>query len=554
MSDGRNYETVQQRLVPAMQDVTTVGDVLGVAASEWGDAEYMTYAPSGESFSFEGVHRRTNRIANALTEIGVREGDRVGLYLTNSPEFVFSIFASAKAGAIESPINWKYREREMLHAIESAEISTIIAEPVSDMVDVLLAAADDADPLERVVMTGERRFEEVRELSTVDSYRLSDLTDTATDATPSIDRGYTDPVGILYTSGTTGLPKPTVLTNKSLLLAAKSMLGVPFDSDDVNYNPYPLFHVNNQCYSMLMSAIHGSPYVLSDGFSASQFWEDVTENDVTSFNLIGGVPKILDSRFSATDIPPNDLQFGLGPISTELWEHFEETFDLTVIQLYSQTESPTLFVNYPDPTQVTIGAFGKPMFPDLGHEAWVEDEDGNTCSPGKKGELVRTDPGSMQGYWKQPEKTEETLRNGATYSGDIVRRDEDGYFYYLDRKKFMVRRSGENISAQEVENVIDEHPAISESAIIPVPDDFRGEEVKAIVQRLDADVDERDVVLQVARHLAPYKTPRYIEFVDEFPRTPTERIQRVQLAEKAAERDSHGWDREVHFPDWREQL
>lgn len=554
MSDGRNYETVQQRLVPAMQDVTTVGEVLDIAASEWGDAEYMTYAPTGESFTFEDAHRRTNRIANALTEIGVSEGDRVGLYLTNSPAFVFSIFASAKAGAIESPINWKYREREMTHAIESAEISTIIAEPDDDMVDVLLAVADDADPLERVVMTGEHRFEEVQELATVDSYLLSDITSTVTDATPSIDRDYEDPVGILYTSGTTGLPKPTVLTNKSFLLAAKSMLGVPFDSDDVNYNPYPLFHVNNQCYSMLTSALHGSPYVLSDGFSISQFWEEVTENDVTSFNLIGGVPKMLDSQFAAEEIPPNDLQFGLGPISTELWEHFEEKFDLTVIQLYSQTESPTLFVNYPDPTQVAIGAFGKPMFPDLGHEAWVEDEEGNTCGPDEKGELVRTDPGSMQGYWKQPEKTEETLQDGKTYSGDIVRQDEDGYFYYLDRKKFMVRRSGENISAQEVENVIDEHPDISESAIVPVPDDFRGEEVKAIVQRLNTDVDERDVVLQVARNLAPYKTPRYVEFVDEFPRTPTERIQRVKLADQEADRESHGWDREEGFPDWQEQV
>lgn len=554
MSDGRNYETVQQRLVPAMQDVTTVGDVLDIATSEWGDAEYMTYAPTGESFTFGEVHRRTNRIANALAEIGVSEGDRVGLYLTDSPTFVFSIFASAKAGAIESPINWKYREREMMHAIESAEISTIIAEPDDDMVDVLLAVADDADPLERVVMTGEHRFEDVQELSTVDSYLLSDITNTVTDATPSVDREYEDPVGILYTSGTTGLPKPTVLTNKSFLLAAKSMLGVPFDSDDVNYNPYPLFHVNNQCYSMLTSALHGSPYVLSDEFSISKFWDEVTENDVTSFNLIGGVPKMLDSQFSAAEIPPNDLQFGLGPISTELWEHFEEKFDLTVIQLYSQTESPTLFVNYPDPTQVAIGAFGKPMFPDLGHEAWVEDEDGNTCSPGEKGELVRTDPGSMQGYWKQPEKTKETLQDGKTYSGDIVRQDEDGYFYYLDRKKFMVRRSGENISAQEVENVIDEHPDISESAIIPVPDDFRGEEVKAIVQRLNTDVAERDVVLQVARNLAPYKTPRYVEFVDEFPRTPTERIQRVKLADQEAERESHGWNREEHFPDWQEQL
>jgi acyl-CoA synthetase (AMP-forming)/AMP-acid ligase II len=273
-----------------------------------------------------------------------------------------------------------------------------------------------------------------------------------------------------------------------------------------------------------------------------------------SFNIIGGVPKMLDATYEAEEVPDTDLELAIGPIATGVWEAFEAKFDLTVLQLYSQTESLTVLANHPDPEKVRVGSIGKPMFPDLGHEAWVEDEDGNELGPGERGELVRTDPGAMIGYRDLPEKTRETLRERVVYSGDVVYRDEEGYVYYVDRKKFMVRRAGENVSAQEVEDVIDELDGVSESAVIPAPDEVRGEEVKALVMRTDGAVTERDVVLQVGRTLASYKVPRYVEFVESFPRTPTERIRRVALADEEAARDDHGWDREAEFPDWERRV
>jgi len=552
---SRSYEAVQETLAPEMRDVDSVGEVIANAADRWGDERYMTYGPTGESYTYAETNERANGVANALASVGVEAGDRVGLYLTNSPSFLFAIYGCAKLGAVETPINWQYREREVTHAVESAEVETVVAQPDDDILDILTAVAPDADPLERVVLTGDHRFGELEDLQGVDAFLLSELEAEAGTAEPAgDDAGREDPVSILYTSGTTGLPKPTVLANRSFLLAAKSMLGVPFADDDVNYNPYPLFHANNQCYSMLATAIHGSEYVLSDAFSAGEFWTEVTRHGVTSFNLIGGVPKILDSRFDADEIPENDLELAVGPISTELWEGFEEKFDLTVIQIYSQTESLTLLMNYPDVEEMSVGAIGKPMFPDFGHEAWVEGEDGTRLGPGEEGELVRTDPAAMIEYWDRPAKTEETLRDGKIYSGDVVRTDEDSFFYYVDRKKFMIRRSGENISAQEVESVIDELPGVSESAIIPVPDDIRGEEVKAMVLRADNDVIERDIVLRVGRTLAPYKVPRYVEFVEGFPRTPTERIQRVKLADREADRTDYSWDRTEEFPDWEDRL
>lgn len=550
---SRQYRDVQSDLIPAMRDVESVGNVLENAAAEWGEDHYMTYAPTGESFTFHEMNDRANRVANALGSLGVGKGDRVGLYLTNSPTFVVCIYASAKLGAIATPINWMYREREVRHAIETAEIETVVVESDDDVIDTLASVTPDVAHLERIVMTDEHRYEEIAATPGIETYLLDNLERDVDDAAPDVDVGWEDPAAILYTSGTTGLPKPTVLANRSYLYAAKGWLGVPFGDDDVNYNPFPLFHANNQLYSMLASAIDGSSYVLSDTFSIERFWGEVTENDVTSINIIGGVPKMLDSQFDEDEIPDNDIELAVGPISTELWESFEEKFDLTVIQGYSQTEAPTPLFSHPDPDAVKVGAIGQPMFPDEGHEAWIEDENGVRLDPGNEGELVRTDPGAMIEYWKMPEKTEETLRDGKIYSGDIVRMDDDGYVYYVDRKKFMVRRGGENVSAQQVENVIDELSGVSESAIVPVPDEFYGEEIKAMVMRRTDAVDERDVVLQVAENLAPYKVPRYVEFVEEFPRTPTERIQRTELAAEEKERTDHGWDREERFPDWKEQ-
>ena len=165
----------------------------------------------------------------------------------------------------------------------------------------------------------------------------------------------------------------------------------------------------------------------------------------------------------------------------------------------------------------------------------------------------------MTEYLNQPDKTVETIRDGWLYSGDVVRADEDGYLYYVDRKKFMIRRGGENIAAREIENVVDELVGVEASAAIPVPDELYGEVVKVLVVRDSDDggstaVTATDVTMHVARELAAYKVPRYVEFVDSFPRTPSERIQRVQLAEREESRNDHGWNRETELPDWEARI
>ena len=304
---------------------------------------------------------------------------------------------------------------------------------------------------------------------------------------------------------------------------------------------------------MMKPVLAGTEWVLSDSFSASSFLEQAREFGVTSFNILGGTAKVLSAAYDEDGARDHGLELAVGPIGTETWRSFEEHFGVDVVQIYSQTESPTLLMNHPDLERVRVGAIGKPMFPDLGHEARVVDREGNEVAVGEEGELARTDPGAMLGYYRMPERTEETLRDGTIHSGDIVRCDEDGYLYYVDRKKFMIRRSGENIAPREIEDVIDELAGVEESAVIPVPHDVRGEEVKAMVKLVQGgDVTERDIVDRVAGALAAYKVPRYVEFVDSFPKTPSERIQRAELAEREEERENHGWDREREYLGWRD--
>lgn len=554
MTKPREYKTVQEKLHPEIRDKKSIKGVIETAAELWPDRQYFTYAPTGETLTFSEINRNANLVANSLTEVGVEFGDRVGLYLKNRPEYVTSIYACAKLGAIETPISWEYRVREVKHTLESAEVTTIIAQSDDRIVDNIVEVASDHETLKRIITVDEQSYDQIVDLQGVDTYLLDNLKENVPDSDPDVEVGYEDPTAIMSTSGTTGLPKPTVLSNRSFLLGAKSFLGAPLPKDDINYNSFPLFHGNNQFYSMLGPLIAGQEYVLSDRFSTSKFMDEIASYNVTSINVLGGTPKILDSTYEESEIPDNDLQIAIGPISTELWKHFENKFNLTVVQLYSQTESPTLILNHPDEDAIKVGAIGKPMFPDLGHKVTLIDNRGNEVQPGEKGELTRTDPGAMLQYWNMPEKTKETLRDGVIYSGDIARSDEDGFYYYVDRKKFMIRRSGENISAQEVENVIDEHSNVEESAIIPVPDDLRGEEVKALVNRKSGDLTPEDIVLWVGQRLASHKVPRYVEFVDSFPRTPSERIKRVQLANEETEKDDYGWDRKDEMSDWETLL
>ena len=239
----RTYESVQASLTERMRDASSVGEVLSTAADTWSDRRYLTYAPTGENYSFADLDRWADEVAGALAAVGVEPGDRVGLYLRNSPIYVVSIFACAKLGAVQTPMDWQYREREVRHAVDTAGLSAAVVEPDETFLANLAAVAPEFEGFTDVVLAGEGDPGPLAEVG-VETHHLADRR-AETAGPPDVEVAEEDPFAIMYTSGTTGLPKPALLSHRSYLLAGKSFLGAPFPEDDVNYNAFPLFHGNS---------------------------------------------------------------------------------------------------------------------------------------------------------------------------------------------------------------------------------------------------------------------------------------------------------------------
>jgi len=534
-----NYSWAVKRLPEDMAEVETVKQAVESSAKIRGDKTYAIFADSGEKMSYEELNREANRIANALLEIGVKKGDRVALFLRNSLDYLKAIYACSKIGAIEVPVNWFYRELDAKHIIGNSESATIFVE--EDLLPIVESIKDDLKDLKNIIVRGDSK--EYQSMNSLDGKS----------ANPDVDVKPEDPMAIIYTSGTTGLPKGAILSHKSYVLSAKAITLWMVDETANDYTGLPLFHINAQIYSSLGMMFAGGIITLRSLFSVSNFWQDVSNYGCTHFNLLGSLANILYSLPPVEEEKDNPAKYVIiGGMPKEIWRGFEERFGVEVLEGYSMTEDPLPCLNPPGEYK-KMGSFGVPVFPDLGHEAKVVDEEGNEVERGKTGELIRKNPAQMIGYYKAPEKTAEVVKDGWLYSGDFVKMDEKGYLYFVDRKKFVVRRSGENIASWEIEDVIKSHPKVQDVAVIPVADPKRGEEIKAFILP-KAELKPEEIIEYMAGKVAYFKIPRYIELVQMLPYTPTGRVKKWELKEKEKEREDHGWDRDKEIPDWRKRF
>ncbi len=534
-----NYSWAVKRLPEDMAEVETVKQAVESSAKIRGDKVYGIFADTGERMTYDELNREANKIANALLEIGVKKGDRVALFLRNSLDYLKAIYACSKIGAIEVPVNWFYRELDAKHVIGNSESSTIFVE--EDLLPIVESIKDDLVNLKNIIVRGDSR-----EYPTMDS-----LDGRSTD--PEADIKPEDPMAIIYTSGTTGLPKGATLSHKSYVLSAKAITLWMVDETANDYTGLPLFHINAQIYSSLGMMFAGGIITLRSLFSVSNFWRDISNYECTHFNLLGSLANILYSLPPVEEEKDNPAKYVIiGGMPKEIWKGFEERFGVEVLEGYSMTEDPLPCLNPPGEYK-KMGSFGVPVFPDLGHEAKVVDEKGNEVERGKTGELIRKNPAQMLGYYKAPEKTAEVVKDGWLYSGDFVKMDEKGYLYFVDRKKFIVRRSGENIASWEIEDIIKSHPKVQDVAVIPVADPKRGEEIKAFILP-KAELKPEEIIEYMAGKVAYFKIPRYIELVQMLPYTPTGRVKKWELKEREKEREDHGWDRDKEIPDWRKRF
>ncbi|MGE4426804.1 MAG: AMP-binding protein [Solirubrobacteraceae bacterium] len=511
----------------------TVADVLRARAALTPDATFVSF--DGTVITFAGMVGRAERAAGALAGLGMRPGDRVATVLPNSLELLDVWMGAAVGGFVLVPVNTGLKGEGLRYILEHSESKVVVVDgPLADT----LAAAVPADAGPRIRLT--------RGVPDAEGLTAADVL--AAGAPAGGNAG--DPSGlatILYTSGTTGLPKGVMNGHRPYLTA-----GVEFTrrflrlgQDDVLYTTLPLFHVNAQMLSVMGAIVSGRPLVLAPRFSASRFFDDIRDHRATVFNYIGAMLTMLHKQPVREHDADNPIRVAVGGAAPkELWRDFERRFGLEILEVYGLTETACFCLGSP-PDAIKPGKLGKAV---SWAEVDVQRDDGTTTDDGEPGEIVvrprpKQEDTLFRGYLKNDEATAKAMRDGWFLTGDRGRRDDDGYLVFLDRLKDVIRRRGENISSYEVERAANLHDDVAESAAVGVPSELGEEDVMIVVVPRDgATIDPAGIRAHCAEQLAAFMVPRYVLVRDALPKTATQRVQKFELR-KTGHADA--WDAEA---------
>jgi crotonobetaine/carnitine-CoA ligase len=474
-----------------------------------------------EVLSYEAFDRKVNQAANGFLEWGVKKGDRVVLLLSNRPEFLYAWFGLAKIGAVMVPLNTGFKEKEAGYVVIHSEAVGLIFERESLPV---ARAIQKETPTLKWIACADSVFEE-------GIFSLPELFRNASPRLKGIDLASGDMAQIIYTSGTTGFPKGVIHAHKDFTLTGEAFtLCAGIGPEDRVMTILPLFHANASYYSTMGALAAGASLILLPRFSAGAFWDQAVETGATEFNFIGAVGRILCARPETEFRPEHRVKTAYGALVTpDVYETFTRRFKIpNVLDGYGLSEVPRVSQN-PIGGVIKMKSMGLPARhpnPKLTFsEVRIVDDQGRDLGPGETGELIVRSPVMMQGYFKDEEKTRETIRDGWLYTGDYVYRDEDEYLFFVDRKKDIIRRKGENISATEIEMALMAHPKVLEAAVIAVPSELGEDEVLAgILLKENQTMTAEEVMDWCQPKLANFKIPRYVQFRSDFPRTPTQRI------------------------------
>lgn len=496
------------------------------------DACFVSF--DGEVVTYAGFRQRAEQAAAALADVGVSRGSTVGVMLPNCVEFLDLWFGSALLGAVLVPINTGLRGESLAHVLEHSACEVLVAEAE------LTAACDAVLPAGHGPRVRFARGSGSAWPSAADWLAGA----YAPPPRPILDPA--DTASILYTSGTTG-PAKGVLNRHNAFNAAASEFCrryVEARAEDVLYTSLPLFHVNAAMLSAAGAMVSGLPLVLAPRFSASGILDDARAHGATVFNYIGAMLTMIAKQPRREDDADNPLRLAIGGAApAELWRAFEARFGLSIVEIYGLTETATFCLGSP-PAETRVGKIGLPV---SWAEVRIQDADGNSCPTGEAGEIVVRSTREnvlFAGYHKNPDATAQAMAGGWFHTGDRGRRDEQGYFEFIDRIKDVIRRRGENISSFEVERVVDGHPAVAQCAAVGVPADVGEEDVMIVVVPVAGQaIDPAELIEFCRSRMGTYMVPRYVQVTDSLPRTATERVQKYALRAQAATAEK--WDREA---------
>lgn len=478
-------------------------------------------------YTYGELHEAVARLAAGFAGLGIARGDKVVVHLPNCPAIVLTFFALARLGAVAVPSNTASTVAEMTHIAGWSDARLAVTSAAH--LALFRVVRPEVPALERVVLAGGGAA--VGEIPFEELLTAKPLGTAATVSTES-------PVEIVFTSGTTALPKGVVLTHGNWLWSGeRSSRTLRLDERDRMLTALPLFHVNAQSLTLMNALTLGATAVLLERFSASRFMAQVRARRATHTSLVAMMVRTLlaqpeDDADGEHELRRVSYAINVGAAEKE---EFERRFGVELINGYGLSEAMTEVCVCPVLGPKRWPSIGLPV---LDRQIRIVDGAGNEVGSGETGEIaVKGVPGRtiMQGYYKDPEATARTVLDGWLHTGDNGYLDEAGYLYFVDRAKDIIKRAGENISASEVEQVLADHPGIAHAAVIAVPDAIRDEAVKAfVVLEPGVTLTEEEVAAHCSGRLAAFKVPTVIEFRDALPMTSIGKIEKRRLREEAA--------------------
>jgi len=505
----------------------TIREYVDVQARERPDAVYLVAPEADLSLSFSGLRTASRKLTRFLLKEGIQPGAKIALLMHNGFQTCRLFVGAMYGGFCITPLNLLAHPSQLEYVLEHSEASLVFVAPRE--LERLQAALGKISREVRVIVCD------------VDAAEF--LPDVADDDSPLPEVGEEDDALMMYTSGTTGKPKGVVLANRAVISGGQFVSAAHgLTSNDRVMASLPLYHINAQIVTATSPLVHGGSLVLPHRFAVSTFWESVAQYRCTWINLVPTmISYLLNAAEGKASMPDTGLirfcRSASAPLPPAQHTAFEERFRIGIIETMGLTETAApCFTNPLDPSRRKVGSPGQAF----GNEAKIVDPDGVEVPAGETGEILVRGPNVMKGYFKNPEETARTLSaDGWLRTGDLGHLDDEGFVFVTGRIKELIIKGGENIAPREIDEVLLNHPAVLEAAVVGIPDEHYGQDLMACIvlkpdERCTAD-ELRDFC---TRELGPFKTPKIFRFLEELPRGPSGKIQRLKLLGTVAPADA----------------